>query len=345
MVMFWVSVLAISMLLYLLLDGFDLGVGMLFGLTRSEASRTIMLRTIAPFWDGNETWLIVTAVVLWSAFPVVYATLLSALYVPVVIMVAGLVLRGVSFEFRNEAQRRWIWDLCFACGSLAASFMQGVMVGALVEGLQFTDGQYSGGAFGWMTSFAVLCGVGLCFGYALLGACWLVRKSDGQIRDRARRAIPVFATAVLAFLVVVFLHALIKHLPIMHRWIDRPYLLVFPAIGGVAAWVLAHSILRRDDRWPFHMVTLIFVAAFGTLALSFWPYMIPFAITIDSGAAPHSSLAFMFWGAGIFVYPLMLLYAVVGYRVFRGKLELTADRHQGSGNAHIGASGSPHPAE
>ena len=345
MVMFWVSVLAISILLYLLLDGFDLGVGMLFGLTRSEASRTIMLHTIAPFWDGNETWLIVTAVVLWSAFPVVYATLLSALYIPVVIMLAGLVLRGVSFEFRNEAQRRWIWDLCFACGSLAASFMQGVMVGALVEGLQFTDGQYSGGAFGWVTSFAVLCGVGLCLGYALLGACWLVRKSDGQIRAHVRRAIPVFATAVLVFLVVVFLHALIKHLPIMHRWIDRPYLLVFPAIGGIAACLLARSILRHDDRWPFRMVTLIFVSAFGTLALSFWPYMIPFAITIDSGAAPHSSLAFMFWGAGIFVYPLMLLYAVVGYRVFRGKLELTADRHQGSGNAHLGASGSPHPAE
>ncbi|HTV70629.1 MAG TPA: cytochrome d ubiquinol oxidase subunit II [Bradyrhizobium sp.] len=345
MVMFWVSVLAISMLLYLLLDGFDLGVGMLFGLTRSEASRTIMLRTIAPFWDGNETWLIVTAVVLWSAFPVVYATLLSALYIPVVIMLAGLVLRGVSFEFRNEAQRRWIWDLCFACGSLAASFMQGVMVGALVEGLQFTDGQYSGGPFGWMTSFTVLCGFGLCFGYALLGACWLVRKSDGQIRDNARRAIPLFATAVLVFLVAVFLHALIKHLPIMHRWIDRPYLLVFPAIGGVAAWVLARSILRHDDRWPFRMVTLIFVSAFGTLALSFWPYMIPFAITIDSGAAPHSSLAFMFWGAGIFVYPLMLLYAVVGYRVFRGKMGLAADHHQGSGNAHLGKIGSPHPAE
>ena len=340
MVMFWVSVLAISMLLYLLLDGFDLGVGMLFGLTRSEASRTIMLRTIAPFWDGNETWLIVTAVVLWSAFPVVYATLLSALYVPVVIMVAGLVLRGVSFEFRNEAQRRWIWDICFACGSLAASFMQGVMVGALVEGLQFTDGQYSGGAFGWMTSFAVLCGVGLCFGYALLGACWLVRKSDGPIRAHARRAVPLFATAVLVFLVAVFLHALIKHLPIMHRWIDRPYLLVFPAIGGVAAWVLARSILRHDDRWPFRMVTLIFVSAFGTLALSFWPYMIPFAITIDSGAAPHSSLAFMFWGAGIFVYPLMLLYGVVGYRVFRGKMGLATDHHQGSE-----ASGSPQPAE
>src|SRR5262249_48715622 len=149
MVMFWVSVIAISMLLYLLLDGFDLGVGMLFGLTRSEASRTIMLRTIAPFWDGNETWLIVTAVVLWSAFPVVYATLLSALYVPVVVMLAGLILRGVSFEFRNEAQRRWIWDLCFACGSLAASFMKGGMVGDPVEGGPITHGRFSGGAVAW----------------------------------------------------------------------------------------------------------------------------------------------------------------------------------------------------
>ena len=327
MVMFWVLVLANSMLLYLLLDGFDLGVGMLFGLTRSEASRTVMLRTIAPFWDGNETWLIVTAVVLWSAFPVVYATLLSALYVPVVVMVAGLVLRGVSFEFRNEAQRRWIWDICFACGSLAASFMQGVMVGALVEGLQFTNGQYAGGAFGWMTSFAVLCGAGLCFGYALLGACWLVRKSEGQIRDYARKAIPVLATAVLAFLVIVFLHALIKHLPIMHRWIDRPYLFVFPAIGGLAAWVLARSILHHDDRWPFYMVTLIFVSAFGTLALSFWPYMIPFAITIDSAAAPHSTLAFMFWGEGLFVFPLMLLYTAISLSVFRGKVGSASDYH------------------
>jgi cytochrome bd ubiquinol oxidase subunit II len=321
MVMFWVALLAISMLMYLLLDGFDLGVGMLFGLSNSEANRSAMLNTIAPVWDGNETWLVVSGVILWGAFPVVYSTLLSAFYIPVIIMLLGLILRGVAFEFRHKTQRmRWVWDISFAGGSFVASFMQGVTVGALVQGLRFTDGQYSGGVFGWFSDFSVLCGAGLCLGYALLGACWLVRKCDSEVRDVARRQIPILAVAVLAFLVVVFIHALSDNLPIMHRWIDRPYLFVFPAIGAAAAVVLASSILHHNDYWPFYMVSLIFVAAFGTLALSFWPYMIPFAITIDEGAAPHSSLAFMFWGEGLFVFPLMLLYAAVSYRVFRGKL-------------------------
>jgi cytochrome bd ubiquinol oxidase subunit II len=321
MIMFWATLLAISMLLYLLLDGFDLGVGMLFGLTRSEDDRKAMLNTIAPVWDGNETWLVVIGVILWGAFPVVYATLVSAFYVPVVVMLLGLILRGVSFEFRNKSPRtRRLWDFCFTTGSLAASFMQGVMVGALVKGLQFTNGQYSGGVFGWFSDFSVLCGAGLCLGYALLGACWLVRKCESEVREVARRQIPILAAAVLAFLVVVFIHALSDNLPIMHRWIDRPYLFVFPAIGAIAAIVLASSILHRNDYWPFYMVSLMFSAAFGTLALSFWPYMIPFAITIEGGAAPPSTLAFMFWGEGLWVFPLMLLYTAVGYRVFRGKL-------------------------
>jgi cytochrome bd ubiquinol oxidase subunit II len=346
MIIFWVSVLAISILLYLLLDGFDLGVGMLFGLTRSGRARSAMLSTVAPFWDGNETWLVVAGVVLWGAFPLAYATLLSAFYIPVIVMLLGLILRGVSFEFRNKDLRlSWIWDVSFAGGSLVASFMQGAMVGALVEGLQFTNGQYTGGAFGWMTSFAVLCGVGLCLGYALLGACWLIRKADSSVRDTARRQIPVFAAAVLAFLVIVFIYALLEHLPILHRWIDRPYLLIFPAIGAVAAGVLANSILRHDDCWPFRMVTLIFISAFATLALSFWPYMIPFVVTIESGAAPHSSLAFMFWGEGLFVFPLMLLYSAIGYRVFRGKVQSPADDRQGAGDAYIPATRFPHPAE
>jgi cytochrome d ubiquinol oxidase subunit II len=197
--------------------------------------------------------------------------------------------------------------------------MQGITVGALVEGLQVTNGQYSGGDFGWLTSFAVICGIGLCLGYALLGACWLVKKCDAEVRDIAHRQIPVLAVGVLVFLVVVFIHALAERLPIMDRWIDRPYLFAFPAIGAVAAIVLAASILRRNDHWPFYMVALIFVSAFGTLALSFWPYMIPFVITIDEAAAPHSSLAFMFWG-GVVVFPLMLIYTVISYSVFRGKI-------------------------
>jgi cytochrome bd ubiquinol oxidase subunit II len=323
MVMFWVLLLAISILLYVLLDGVDLGVGMLFGLTNSEIRRGAMLRAVAPIWDGNETWLVVTGVILWGAFPPVYATLLSAFYLPLFLILAGLILRGVAFEFRDKTQRmRWIWDLSFAAGSLVATFMQGVTVGALVEGLQVTNGQYSGGDFGWFTPFAALCGIGLCLGYALLGACWLAKKCEAEVRDVAHRQIPVLAVSVLAFLVVVFVYALAEHLPILHRWIDRPYLFVFPAIGAVASIVLARSILRHNDDWPFYMVTLIFVSAFGTLALSFWPYLIPFVITIDEAAAPQSSLMFMFWG-GVVVFPLMLVYTLVSYSVFRGKIRTT----------------------
>lgn len=321
MVLFWVALLAVSILIYLLLDGFDLGVGMLSGFARDEQHRSNMLATVAPVWDGNETWLVVSGVILWGAFPAVYAMLLSAFYIPVTVMLLGLILRGVAFEFRNRAQRsRWVWDVSFAGGSLAASFMQGAMVGALVRGLEFPNGQYAGGAFGWLSPFSALCGIGLCLGYGLLGACWVVGKCDGVAHKIARRQIPVLAMAVLGILVVVFLYALAEHLPILHRWIERPYLFVFPAIGAVAAFVLATSILRHDDHWPFHMVSLIFASAFGTLALSFWPYMIPFEITIDEAAAPHSSLAFMFWGEGLFVFPLLLLYLVIGYRVFRGKV-------------------------
>jgi cytochrome bd ubiquinol oxidase subunit II len=325
MVGFWVSLLAVSILLYVLLDGVDLGVGLLFGLTRHEARRGAMLSAVAPIWDGNETWLVVTAVILWGAFPVVYATLLSAFYLPLIVMLLGLILRGVAFEFRYKTARlRWIWDLSFAGGSLIATFIQGMTVGALVEGLKFTGGEYSGGAIGWLTPFAALCGVGLCLGYALLGACWLIRKCESEVRDVARRQVPLLAVGVLAFLVVVFAYALAEHLPILHRWIDRPYLFVFPALGTVAATVLALSIVNHNDYLPFYMVALIFISAFGTLALSFWPYMIPSVITVDQAAAPPSSLSFMFWGCGIVVYPLMLLYTVVSYTIFRGKVGASA---------------------
>jgi cytochrome d ubiquinol oxidase subunit II len=328
MVMFWVSLMAISILLYVLLDGVDLGVGMLFGLANGESKRLAMQSSVAPIWDGNETWLVVSGVILWGAFPVVYATLLSAFYLPLIVMLLGLILRGVAFEFRHKTQRlRWLWDLSFAGGSLVATFMQGMTVGALVEGLQVTNGQYSGGDFGWLTPFSVLCGIGLCLGYALLGACWLVRKCDAEVHDIARRQIPVLAVGVLAFLMIVFAYALGEHLPIMHRWIDRPYLFVFPVVAAVAAIVLAVNILRHNDRVPFYMVALIFVSAFGTLALSFWPYMIPFVITIDEAAAPHSSLAFMFWGAGIFIFPLMLVYTAISYGVFRGKVGTTTGHY------------------
>jgi cytochrome d ubiquinol oxidase subunit II len=327
MIMFWVAVLAVSILLYVLLDGFDLGVGILFGLTRSEKRRQGMLSAIAPVWDGNETWLITAAVVLWGAFPVVYATLISAFYLPVLLMLAGLILRGVAFEFRYKTERvRWIWDAGFCCGSLLAAFTQGLMVGALVEGLPISGGRYVGGDFGWFSPFAALCGVGLCFGYALLGASWLIQKCEGDVQERAHRAIPYLAGGLLAFLILVFFYALAVDLQVMSRWLERPYLFVFPAIGAVAAFVLAVSVRHERDHAPFYMVATIFAAAFGTLAISFWPYMIPFAVTIKKAAAPPASLAFMFW-AGVFVFPLMLLYTVISYVVFRGKVKPTVGHY------------------
>ena len=319
--MFWVCVLAVSILFYVLLDGFDLGVGILFGFTLNEQRRREMLAAVAPLWDGNETWLIVAGVVLWGAFPVVYATLFSAFYLPLLVMLAGLILRGVAFEFRNKTERlRWIWDLSFAGGSLVAAFIQGLMVGALVEGLPISDGQYAGGEFGWLSPFSLLCGVWLCLGYTLLGACWLIKKCEGDVRDAAYSLIPYLAIGLLVFLIVVFAYALVEDLRVISRWLERPYLFVFPTIGIVAAIVLAVSVRHRRDGLPYYMVVLIFVAAFGTLAISFWPYMIPFTITIEDAAAPHSSLAFMFWGEGLFVFPLLLVYTAVSYTVFRGKV-------------------------
>jgi cytochrome bd ubiquinol oxidase subunit II len=328
MAMFWISVLAISILLYVLLDGFDLGVGILFGVARGEPRRYAMMSAVAPIWDGNETWLVVSGVILWGAFPLVYATLMSAFYLPVLLMLAGLILRGVAFEFRRKTERmRWIWDASFAGGSLVAAFMQGLMVGALVKGLPLVNGHYVGGEFAWLSPFAVLCGIGLCIGYALLGACWLVRKCEGEVRDEAYRLIPYLSIALLIFLAVVFAYALGANLPVMRRWLERPYLFIFPVIGALATIVLALSVRHRQDGVPFVMVALIFISALGTLAISFWPYMIPFAITVADAAAPHSSLAFMFWGEGLFVFPLMLLYTAISLSVFRGKVAATADHY------------------
>jgi cytochrome bd ubiquinol oxidase subunit II len=328
MIMFWVAVLAISILLYVLLDGFDLGVGMLFGMAGDEERRRAMLSAVSPVWDGNETWLVVIGVILWGAFPPVYATVLSAFYLPLLIMLAGLILRGVAFEFRARAvASRWVWDLAFTGGSFVATFVQGVTVGALVEGMPIANGQYTGGDFSWASPFALLCGVGLCLGYALLGACWLVKKCEGETRDAAYRLIPRLAIGLLAFLLVVFAYALIENLRVMDRWLERPALLIFPVIGVIAITVLAHSVRRRRDDLPFAMVALTFAAVFGTLAISFWPYMIPFSMTIDEAAAPHASLAFMFWGEGLFVFPLMLIYAAVSYAVFRGKVRPDAGRY------------------
>jgi len=321
---FWAAVLALGLALYVILDGFDLGVGILFAFTRDEAVRRRMLSAISPVWDGNETWLIIGGTVLWAAFPKVYALILSAFYLPICLMLAGLILRGVAFEFRQKASERTrlVWDLGFAAGSLVAAFVQGAAVGALVHGLPVTpEGRFAGdGAFAWVSSFSLLCGLGLCLGDALMGAAWLVLKSDGPLRDRGYRTIPGLLAAVLVFLAFAFTAALEMDLPVMHRWIDRPWLAVFPAMGVLAVILIIRGLRRRKDSWPFAGAVTIFVAAFATLAASFLPYIVPFSLTIKEAAAPVRSLAFIFWGAGIVVLPLTLAYTVMVYTVFKGKV-------------------------
>lgn len=323
MVEFWVAALALTLLLYILLDGFDLGVGMLFPFGPGEAGRRTMLAAISPVWDGNETWLVVSAAVLFGAFPLVYSTLLSAFYLPLLLMLAGLILRGVAFEFRYKASLkavRWIWDAGFVAGSYAAGFIQGTAVGALVEGLPIADGRYVGGPFGWATPFALLCGVGLCIGYAMIGACWLGAKTSDDVQVFAYRVLPRLLGALLVFLVAVFAVSVIIDLPVLHRWLERPVLFIFPVLGALAAVGLAYAAMARSDRILLPLAAVIFAAAFATLAVSFLPYMVPFSITIEQAAAPESSLEFLFWGAGLFVLPITIAYTAAVYFVFRGKV-------------------------
>jgi hypothetical protein len=210
--------------------------------------------------------------------------------------------------------------LGFSLGSVVATFVQGLTVGALARGIPMQDGHYAGGTFGWLSPFACLTGIALCLGYALLGAGWLVAKCEGSLRQRGYRLLPGLTASVFGFLAIAFIYALVAHFQIMDRWLERPILLIFPAIGVFASIVLVRGIRYHRDFQPILMTALIFVSAFGTLAVSFWPYMIPFSVTIEQAAAPASSLRFMFWGAGLVVLPLILTYTVTVYRVFRGKI-------------------------
>lgn len=327
MIEFWSGALALSIFLYVLLDGFDLGVGMLFPFAPGERGRRQMLAAISPVWDGNETWLVCAGTILFGAFPIVFALLLSAFYLPIFLMLAGLIFRGVAFEFRYKTERlRWLWDAGFVAGSYVAAFVQGTAVGAIVEGLPIESGAYVGGPFAWASPFALLCGAGLCIGYAMIGCCWIVGKGGRDLRVYGFKVLPWLMGALLVFLVAVFAYALLIDLPVLHRWIERPILILFPIVGASAFVLLASGVHRKDGRFLFASAAMIFIAAFGTLAVSFLPYIIPFKITIEQAAAPESSLWFLFWGAGLLVLPLTLAYTAVVYFIFRGKVQ-TGDEY------------------
>jgi cytochrome d ubiquinol oxidase subunit II len=318
---FWAAVIAFSILVYVILDGYDLGVGILFGTTRSEQHRVTMMNAIAPFWDGNETWLILIGAGLFATFPMVYAIFLPAFYLPIALMLLGLIFRGVAFEFRQRSQRmRPVWDCGFFLGSLVAAFVQGAAIGRMVQELPVVDGRYAGGAFEWVTPFSILCGAGLVLGYAMLGAAWLVLKTEGDLRDWAYRRLDWLLAAVVVVLIAVFAFALATQMRVLDRWLNDPRFVVLQLIGVIAIVGLLIGVRRRRDGVPFAMAILLVAAAFLRLGVSFWPYMIPYSITVQQAAAPPQSLEFLFWGAGIVVFPVVLIYTSIVYWIFRGKV-------------------------
>ena len=318
--LFWAGVIVVAILVYVILDGFDLGVGILFGTTRDTALRDEMMAAISPFWDGNETWLVVIGASLFAAFPVVYAVFLPAFYIPVLLLLFGLIFRGVAFEYRHGAGVPRLWDWGFFVGSTVAAFVQGAAVGAMIRGIPVVSNQYSGGPFEWLRPLSVLTGIGLVLGYALLGAGWLTLKSEGALRDWAWRRIPWLAGAVLVTLGVAAVTAFIERARMTgNLFVGRLWGLIFPAIGLLAMYGVFAAARRRRDAWPFALTAVFFVAALLSLAVMFWPYMIPYTITVGNAAAPEKSLSFLFWGAGVFVLPVIAIYTAVVYWLFRGK--------------------------
>jgi cytochrome d ubiquinol oxidase subunit II len=318
--LFWAGVIAFAIIVYVILDGFDLGVGILFGTTRDDEHRRDMMDAIAPFWDGNETWLVIIGAGLFAAFPVVYAVFLGAFYIPVLLLLFGLIFRGVAFEFRYRSERmRWLWDWGFAIGSAVVAFVQGAAVGTMIEGIPVANNQYAGGPFEWLAPFPVLTGVGLVLGYSLLGAAWLVLKTGGTLQSWAYARIPWLGGATVAVIVIAIIFTLDRSAIAQSHWGERPWGIVFAIVALLAVAAAVMGALRRREVQPFVMTSVFFAAAFLTLATLFWPHMVPYAITVANAAAPQASLEFLFWGAGLFVLPVILAYTVAVYWIFRGK--------------------------
>jgi len=323
--LFWAAIIALAILAYVVLDGFDIGVGILFGTERDETRRGQMMNTIAPFWDGNETWLVVVGASLFGAFPAVYAVFLGAFYLPVLLMLVGLIFRGVAFEFRyRSAAMRPVWDAGFFYGSVLIAFVQGAAVGAMLRGVPVENMQYAGGAFGWLHPFALLTGIGLVLGYALLGACWIVFKTEGTLQAWAYQRIPRLVVGVFVVLGAAFLFTLTGDAEVARQGAQRlhgagmlPPILCVLALAGVLVGVRA-----RSDKTPLVMAVAFFLTAFLTLAVMIWPFMIPYAVTVADAAAPEASLRFLFY-AGIIVLPVIVAYTIGKYWLFRGKVDLS----------------------
>ena len=321
----WAIIILFGVMMYVIMDGFDLGIGILFPFFKNEHDRDVMMNTVAPVWDGNETWLVLGGAGLLAAFPLAYSVVLSALYLPLTLMLIGLIFRGVAFEFRFKAspERRHIWDKAFIGGSLLATFCQGITLGAYIEGLPVLNGRYAGGAFDWFHPFALFCGLGLIAGYALLGSTWLIMKTEGELQTRMRQIAIRLAWVLLGVIVVVSIWTPLAHANIAARWFSFPNILWFapvPVLVAVTMALLLRTLARgAGDAVPFVLTLAMIFLAYSGLGISVWPNVIPPDISIWAAAGPPQSLGFALVGA-LLIVPVILMYTAWGYWVFRGKV-------------------------
>jgi cytochrome d ubiquinol oxidase subunit II len=314
--------LAFGVAMYVLLDGFDLGVGILLPFARDDAERERMINSVAPVWDGNETWLVLGGALLFAAFPAAYAILLSAWQIPLSLMLVALVLRGVVFEFRPEAHWKAPWSVSFGIGSLLAAFCQGAMLGSYVHGLVVSGERYAGSPWDWLTPFSLLTGIAVATGYALLGACWLILKTDGALQDRCYRQARPLGLALLGFIVLVGIWTPLTEPAVAERWFSFPaiaYLAPMPVVVAVVGLALRRCLFRRREWAPFLLCQALFLLALLGFAYSHWPYIVPRVLTLWEAASPPATLAFTLLGI-LMLMPLVLGYTVHTYRLFRGKV-------------------------
>ncbi|CAM5792837.1 cytochrome d ubiquinol oxidase subunit II [Castellaniella caeni] len=321
----WYAVIGFAVLMYVLLDGFVLGIGILSPFADDEHQRDHMMNTAAPIWDGNETWLVMGGAGLMAAFPKAYAIVLSSLYLPVLFMLIALIFRGVAFEFRFKATRsRALWGAAFALGSVGAAFMQGLILGALVEGMPLTGGKYiHDPAFAWFSPFSVLTGVAVVFGYALLGATWLILKTEGRVQRIAFDLTRPLMLAVIAFMLLVSTWLPFLDSSLMTRWFTWPgflYLSPVPVLAIANAAALWLAVIRNHEVAPFALSLCFFVLGFIGLVAGIWPNIVPPTLTIWQAASPVASQGFVLVGVVIMI-PAVLAYTVYSYRVFRGKVQ------------------------
>lgn len=320
----WGFIISLAVFMYVFLDGFDLGIGILFPFAPSDACRNKMMNSIVPFWDGNETWLVLGGGGLFAAFPLAYSVILPALYIPVILMLIGLVFRGVSFEFRFKAQgiARNIWDYCFHFSSLTATFFQGVILGAFISGIKITGRSFSGGPMDWLSSFSIMTGVALVFGYVLLGATWLIMKTEGETQRWARACAPYALAYVLLFVGLVSLWVPFLNDFIFNRWFTFPnflYLCPIPILTIIISLRLFYVLIWKNyEVNPFILSLVLFALCYLGIGLSLFPWIVPYQISyLEAAANPHTqSLELV---GVVLLLPFILGYTAYSYYVFRGK--------------------------